>query len=114
MNNRVARITLIVWLLLALASARAADADDGGIWKAFVPDGTVGEFGSHDPVGLIAGKQILADCSLNWRDQHDRLYCFSSGTSLVHFLDQPQTFTQRARQAWTKVCAEATRPRSCG
>lgn len=107
-----------MWALFSWGAAvggvhAAGSATHTGIWKAFVPADAVGEFDSHDPVGLIAGKRIRADCSLNWRDGQGRMYCFSSGTSLVHFLDQPQTNTQRARQAWARLCGDAGRTESC-
>ena len=80
---------------------------DTGIWKAVVPHGVEGEFDSYDPVGLMAGDLIKADCSLNWRDQDGKLYCFSSGTSLVYFKDWPQTYIQKARKAYRELTEEA-------
>jgi hypothetical protein len=60
-----------------------------------------GEFGGNDPIGVSAGVRIFADCSINWVDPDDRrLYCFSSATSLVFFLDAPQEFLRRARRQW--------------
>jgi hypothetical protein len=112
-------IALLV-LLATLGAARAAGADDvttaalrhdgasadpqrAGIWKAAVPPGGSmrGEFDSNDPIGVSAGVRIAADCSINWVDPDDRrLYCFSSATSLVYFLDDPQSFLRRARAQW--------------
>lgn len=79
-----------------------------GIWKAAVPPTPMnGEFDDFDPLGIAAGAKIKADCSLNWTDPDDgRLYCFSSGTSLEVFLEEPQLYIERARRAW-----RATRPR---
>ncbi len=74
-----------------------------GIWKAAVPPaGSMhGEFDNNDPIGLTAGVRIAADCSINWVDPDDKkLYCFSSATSLVFFLDAPQEFLRRARKQW--------------
>jgi YHS domain-containing protein len=79
---------------------------DTGIWKAVVPHDVKGEFDSYDPVGLMAGDLIKADCSLNWRDQDGRLYCFSSGTSLVYFKDWPQTYIRKARKAFHELTEE--------
>ena len=92
----------------ALTSAARADegssaAAEGGIWKAVVPPkGTMhGEFDSNDPVGLAAGVRIEADCSINWVDPDaGQLYCFSSATSLVVFLDAPRAYLERARAQW--------------
>jgi hypothetical protein len=92
----------------------AATAHDGassdparaGIWKAAVPPpGSMhGEFDSNDPIGVMAGRRIWADCSINWTDPDDRrLYCFSSATSLVFFLEAPQEYLRRARKQWPQL-----------
>jgi len=83
--------------------ATAADASRAGIWKAATPPGGSmhGEFDNNDPIGLAAGAKIPADCSLNWVDpDFHKLYCFSSATSLVYFLDSPRSFLARARKNW--------------
>jgi hypothetical protein len=87
-------------------AARAAA--DGGIWKAAVPAKPMqSEFDGFDPLGIAAGAKIKADCSLNWIDpDDDKRYCFSSGTSLEYFLDQPRTNIERARRSWRKMTAD--------
>jgi hypothetical protein len=83
--------------------ATAQDAVHRGIWKsATPPSGSMhGEFDNNDPIGLAAGTKIPADCSLNWVDpDFHKLYCFSSATSLVYFLDSPRAFLARARKNW--------------
>jgi hypothetical protein len=119
--------SLCAWLLAAaLLASTAARADatndvtaaalrhDGassdparaGIWKAAVPPaGSMhGEFDNNDPIGVMAGVRIEADCSINWVDPDDqRLYCFSSATSLVFFLDAPQDYLRRARRQWRQL-----------
>ncbi len=79
-----------------------------GIWKAAVPPKPMqGEFDSLDPLGVAAGARIKADCSLNWVNPDDgKRYCFSSGTSLVYFLDRPHANIERARQGWRKLTAQ--------
>jgi hypothetical protein len=82
---------------------RATDADHAGIWKAATPPaGSMhGEFSGNDPLGLSAGVKIPADCSINWTDPDShKLYCFSSATSLVVFLDSPRAYLRRAAQNW--------------
>ena len=60
-----------------------------------------GEFAGNDPIGIAAGVRIWADCSINWVNPDDgRLYCFSSATSLVFFLESPGEFLRRARAQW--------------
>jgi hypothetical protein len=98
-------------LLLVLAAAwalaaRAAAGPVEGIWKAVVPaPGTMhGEFANHDPIGLSAGVEVAADCSINWIDPDSgRLYCFSSATSLVFFLEAPGAYLARARTQWLRL-----------
>jgi hypothetical protein len=86
-------------------SAGAARTE--GIWKAAVPPKPMqAEFDGFDPLGVAAGAKIKADCSLNWINPDDgKRYCFSSGTSLVYFLDRPHANIERARQAWRKMTA---------
>ncbi|MFZ0558974.1 MAG: hypothetical protein WAN31_04825 [Methylovirgula sp.] len=82
-----------------IANAQGAEK---GIWKWVVPPTKMkGAFDDNDPLGVIAGKKIPADCSINWTnpDTH-RLYCFSSATSLVYFLYAPQTNIARAEKSW--------------
>lgn len=86
--------------------AASSDPARAGIWKAAVPPaGSMhGEFDSNDPIGVMAGARIEADCSINWVDPDDqRLYCFSSATSLVFFLDAPQDYLRRARKQWRQL-----------
>lgn len=76
-----------------------------GIWKAAVPAKPMtAEFEGLDPIGVAAGARIKADCSLNWiSPDSGKRYCFSSGTSLVFFLDRPQANIERAQTAWRKM-----------
>ena len=88
-----------------LATCAVANAGEG-IWKAVVPPpGTMtGEFENNDPIGLYAGVKIKADCSLNWGNPDDhKLYCFSSATTLVFFLDAPASYLEKARMSWRKL-----------
>jgi hypothetical protein len=90
----------------ALAGGASEAAATGGIWKAVVPaPGAMhGAFDSNDPIGLTAGVKIKADCSINWVDPDEgRLYCFSSATSLVVFLEAPRTYLERARVQWQQL-----------
>jgi hypothetical protein len=111
--TRAARATRCgqLWVLgataaLAFAAARAEESQ-GGIWKAVVPPTSMhGEFDNDDPIGLGAGVRISADCSINWVDPDTgKLYCFSSATSLVVFLDAPHGYLERARAGWLRLRA---------
>jgi|SRR5579863_5563944 len=88
------------------SAAAATAASTAGIWKAVVPaPGSMkGEFDNNDPIGLTAGVKIKADCSLNWINPDDhKLYCFSTATSLVFFLDAPANYLESARRHWAKL-----------
>ncbi len=86
--------------------ATSSDPARAGIWKAAIPpQGSMhGEFDNNDPIGVMAGVRIWADCSINWTDpDSQRLYCFSSATSLVFFLEAPQEYLRRARKQWPQL-----------
>lgn len=87
------------------------NANDVGIWKSYAPHGLKGELNNYDPIGLIAGALIHADCSINWVDpDNGKIYCFASGTSLNYFQDWPKTYSRRASEALEKM--EKDRPDS--
>ena len=98
------------WVLLGVAPAAsfAGDGHSDGIWKAAVPRTAMqGEFDSLDPLGVAAGARIKADCSLNWiNPDSGQRYCFSSGTSLEFFLDEPQANLERAQAGWRKMTSQ--------
>lgn len=107
--GRAAAAVLLVCLcsraLGQMADAAGNGAPPGGIWKAAVPHSQMkGEFDNFDPIGIAAGARIKADCSINWIDPDDGArYCFSSGTSLEFFLDDPKASIARARAGWLKL-----------
>lgn len=84
------------------AAAHEAMKEHKGIWKWVVPPVKMhGAFGDHDPIGLVAGKLIPADCAFNWTDpDNHKLYCFTSATSLVYFLNSPHAYLPEAEKNW--------------
>ena len=84
------------------AAARTAMDEHKGIWKWVVPPVRMnGMFDDHDPIGLVAGKLIPADCAFNWTDPDThRLICFTTATSLEFFLSSPQTYLLEAQKNW--------------
>ena len=80
-----------------------------GIWKAAIPPRPMrGEFDDFDPIGVEAGARVKADCSLNWTNPDDgKLYCFSSGTSLEVFLEEPLRHLAEATAAWRRMAQAA-------
>jgi hypothetical protein len=93
-------LALCCGMFIANPAAFAVDRSaPGGIWKAVVPPTAMrGEFSDEDPVGLAAGKHIKADCSLNWVADDGKLYCFTTGTSLLFFEESPQAYIRAARK----------------
>ena len=95
-------LTVCAAVCVASSGAFAVDqgAPGGGIWKAVVPPKAMhGEFANEDPVGLAAGKHIKTDCSMNWVSGDDgKLYCFTTGTSLLFFEESPQAYIRAARK----------------
>ena len=87
------------------AAARTAMLEHKGIWKWVVPPVKMnGAFDDHDPIGLVAGKLIAADCAFNLTDPDThKLYCFTSATSLVYFLSSPQTYLAKAEKHWQRL-----------
>jgi hypothetical protein len=73
-----------------------------GIWKWVVPPKKMnGAYENHDPIGVAAGKLIPADCEINYTDPDThRLFCFTSATSMVYFLNAPKGNTARADKGW--------------
>lgn len=108
-SSNMSGCLLLAAVCAAIAPAKLVAQENplhaAGIWKAAVPVRPMrGEFDSFDPLGIAAGAEIKADCSLNWIDPDDgRLYCFASGTSLVYFLDRPQANIERARKRWIEM-----------
>ena len=71
-----------------------------------------GMFDDHDPIGLVAGQLISADCAFNWTDPDThKLYCFTTATSLVYFLRSPQTYLAKAEQNWRALKGEVGKAR---
>jgi hypothetical protein len=88
----------------------ASRASGEGRWKWVVPPVKMkGGFDDHDPIGLAAGELIPADCSINWIDPDThKLYCFTSATSLVYFLDAPHANLARAEKGWRALKGPAS------
>jgi hypothetical protein len=95
------------------SAAAKAMAEHKGIWKWVVPPVRMrGMYEDHDPIGLVAGKLIPADCAFNWTDPDThKLYCFTTATSLVYFLDAPQTYLAQADKNWRQLKARAGQAR---
>jgi hypothetical protein len=85
------------------SGALAARHEGIGFWKTYTPQGFKGELDSYDPIGLIGGALIKADCSINWRDEDGKLYCFASATSLNYFQDFPKANIRKASEAFERL-----------
>ena len=111
----VAAAAALVYLGAGSSSVQAAEpnmrtrpnSNEIGIWKSYAPRGIRGEFHNYDPVGLMAGSLIHADCSINWRDPDSgKLYCFASGTSFNYFQDWPKTYSRKAKEVFERLLQE--------
>lgn len=107
------RLTIPLFLGCMLLPSGYAQEAKQGMWKWVVPPIKMkGAFDDHDPIGLVAGKLIPADCSFNWTDPDThKLYCFTSATSLVYFLDSPQTYLAQAERNWRILKGKADKAR---
>lgn len=101
--KHLVRISCVLASVFSLTPLSVTAREPGGIWKYSVPQEIPGEFEKHDPVGLIAGVLIPTDCSMNWLAEDGRIYCFTTGTSYVHFMRMPQTNLRRAVEAWADL-----------
>ena len=118
-NKAVTRlaVSLLCECALLVTAAYAQETKAGptppGIWKSAVPPVKMkGAFDDHDPIGLVAGKLIPADCSFNWTDPDThQLYCFTSATSFAYFLDSPQTYLAAAEKNWRALKGKAAKAR---
>ncbi len=96
------------WALLAgLACVPGAAAQkyepNGDIWKYRVPKvGVRAEFDGEDVMGVIAGKHIRTDCSVNVI-KSGKVYCFTAAASQTFFKYAPNTNLAKARQAWDRM-----------
>ena len=130
--SRSAKALLVVGALLALsayaeghagvtapasnaesAAASTAMREHKGIWKWVVPPVKMhGMFDDHDPIGLVAGKLIPADCAFNWTDPDThRLICFTTATSLEYFLSSPGSYLAQAEKRWRTLKGQLSTPR---
>ncbi len=103
---RIAR-ALRLAMLMALACPSGAAAQrygpDGDIWKYQVPKAPLrGEFDNEDVMGVIAGRHIRTDCSVNVV-KGGKVYCFTAAASQTFFKYAPNTNIERARAAWERM-----------
>lgn len=76
---------------------------NGGIWKYRVPQqGIHGEFDNGDVKGIIAGKHIKTDCSVNVV-KSGKTYCFTAAASQTLFKYSPNTNLVHALSFWQKM-----------
>lgn len=94
----------------ALACAPEAAAQKygphGDIWKYQVPKhGIHGEFDNEDVMGVIAGKHIKTDCSVNVV-KGGKTYCFTAAASQTFFKYAPNTNLEKAHESWERMTSE--------
>lgn len=66
------------------------------------------EFGGECLMGLAEGKRIKTTCAVTWTDDAGKTYCFSTEDAKAHFLKDPQTYLQKAKEHFAAADAEDT------
>jgi YHS domain-containing protein len=64
-----------------------------------------GEFGNSCAMGLARGEQIDTDCSINWKAEDGKVYCFGSEESKAAFLEDPQGNLGKAQDYYAELAA---------
>jgi YHS domain-containing protein len=67
-----------------------------------------GEFGNSCAMGLARGEQIDTDCSINWKAEDGKVYCFGSEQSREAFLKDPKENLRKAAEHYAEL-KKATR-----
>ncbi len=61
-----------------------------------------GEFGNSCAMGLARHEQIDTDCSINWRSDDGKTYCFGSEDSRAAFLKDPEGNLRKAAEFYAE------------
>ena len=76
---------------------------NGDIWKYRVPKKPIAaEFDGEDVMGVIAGRHIRTDCSVNVV-KGGKTYCFTAAASQTFFKYAPNSNLEKARAAWERM-----------
>lgn len=108
--RRFPKALVALTAVIACGGGAAAQryGSDGDIWKYQVPkDGIRGEFDNEDVMGVIAGKHIRTDCSVNVL-KGGKTYCFTAAASQTIFKYAPNTNLAKAREAWERMKSKKT------
>lgn len=66
------------------------------------------EFGGECLMGLAEGKRIKTACKVTWQDESGKTYCFSTEDAKAHFLKDPGTYLQKAKEHYAAGDVEGT------
>ena len=84
----------------------AAGADTPGV-AAPAPPAQV-QFGGQCAAGLAEGRHVTTNCTFTWTDKDGKVYCFSSESAKVSFLNDPNGNLQKAREFLAASSVEST------
>jgi hypothetical protein len=87
------RTVLFAFAALSCACV-AASAEDA--------EQTKGEFGNSCAMGLARGEQVDTDCSINWKAEDGKIYCFGSEQSRAAFLKDPAATLRKATEHYAE------------
>jgi YHS domain-containing protein len=94
----MAMIKDLLFVCAAMAFAcLPAQAEDAAAIK--------GEFGNSCAMALTRREQIDTDCSVNWKAEDGKVYCFGSEESKAAFLKDPQTNLRKAKEYYAELAA---------
>lgn len=62
-----------------------------------------GEFDNRCALGLAMGEEVPTDCSINWKANDGKIYCFSNEEAKNIFLKDPTSLLEQAREFTAKT-----------
>lgn len=66
---------------------------------------STGEFANSCAMGLARGEQIDTDCSINWKADDGKTYCFGSEQSRAAFLEDPAENIRKAAAFYAELAS---------
>lgn len=72
---------------------------------AVPPNAVKGEFGNSCAMGLARREQIGTDCSINWKAEDGKVYCFGSEQSKQAFLKDPKENARKAAEYYGELAS---------
>lgn len=100
MNITISHPKALATILMLLTGTCAA--------AATAPQMAQPQFGNQDVEGLAEGRHVVTDCSVNWKDDDGKVYCFADAKSKAKFLKHPNQNLERARDLIAAADVQST------